>query len=26
MFLLYVDESGSPGDPNQQHFVLAGVS
>ncbi|MCX2830435.1 DUF3800 domain-containing protein [Microbulbifer thermotolerans] len=26
MFLLYVDESGSPGDPNQQHFVLAGLS
>lgn len=25
-YLLYVDESGSPGDPNQQHFVLAGVS
>jgi hypothetical protein len=26
MFLLYVDESGSPGDPSQQHFVLAGLS
>lgn len=26
MFLLYVDESGSPGDPNQRHFVLAGVA
>lgn len=26
MYLLYVDESGSPGDPNQKHFVLAGVA
>lgn len=26
MYLLYVDESGSPGDPNQQYFVLAGVA
>lgn len=26
MYLLYVDESGSPGDPNQKHFVMAGVS
>jgi len=26
MYLLYVDESGSAADPNQQHFVLAGVS
>lgn len=26
MYLLYVDESGSPGDPNQHHFVLAGIS
>jgi Protein of unknown function (DUF3800) len=26
MYLLYVDESGSPQDPNQQYFVLAGVA
>lgn len=26
MHLLYVDESGSVADPNQKHFVLAGVS
>lgn len=26
MHLLYADESGSIGDPGQQHFVLAGVS
>lgn len=26
MHLLYVDESGSPGDPNQNFFVLSGVS
>lgn len=26
MHLLYADESGSIADPNQQHFVLAGVS
>lgn len=26
MFLLYADESGSPSDESQQHFVLAGVS
>jgi hypothetical protein len=26
MHLLYADESGSIGDPQQQHFVLAGVS
>lgn len=24
MYLLYADESGSSGDPNQQYFVLAG--
>ena len=26
MYLLYADESGSPADPTQQHFVLAGIS
>lgn len=26
MHLLYVDESGSPSDPNQRFFILAGVS
>lgn len=26
MHLLYLDESGSVGDPNQRHFVLAGVA
>ena len=26
MFLLYADESGTPGGPDQEHFVLAGVS
>jgi CheY-specific phosphatase CheX len=26
MYLLYVDESGSPQDPNQQYFVLAGIA
>lgn len=26
MYLFYVDESGSPGDPNQKYFVLAGLA
>lgn len=26
LFLLYADESGSPTDPDQHHFVLAGIS
>lgn len=26
MFLLYADESGTPGGPDQEHFVLAGIS
>lgn len=26
MYLLYADESGSPNDANQKHFVLAGIS
>ncbi|APZ44137.1 DUF3800 domain-containing protein [Acidihalobacter ferrooxydans] len=26
LYLLYADESGSPTDANQQHFVLAGIS
>ncbi|OSM06903.1 DUF3800 domain-containing protein [Magnetofaba australis] len=26
MYLLYADESGSPGDPQQNHFILAGFS
>lgn len=26
MHLLYVDESGTTGDPKQKHFVLAGIS
>lgn len=26
MHLLYVDESGTPNDPNQHHFVFAGIS
>lgn len=26
MYLLYADDSGSPKDPNQQYFVLAGVA
>ncbi|WP_162139191.1 DUF3800 domain-containing protein [Pseudanabaena sp. PCC 6802] len=25
MYLLYVDESGTTHDPNQQYFVLAGL-
>lgn len=26
MYLCYLDESGSPDDPNNQHFVLAGIA
>jgi hypothetical protein len=26
MYLLYVDESGSTSDPNQNYFVLSGIS
>ena len=26
MFLLYADESGTPGGADQEHFILAGVT
>ena len=26
MYLLYLDESGSVGNPNERHFVLAGIA
>ena len=26
MYLLYADESGSVDDPNQLHFILAGIA
>ncbi|MDK4688425.1 DUF3800 domain-containing protein [Kingella negevensis] len=26
MYLLYVDESGSTTDPNQQYFILSGIA
>lgn len=26
MYLLYADESGTPGGPDQEHFILAGIT